>query len=450
MQQFDYLIIGGGSAGIASAIQAMRCGAKSVAVVEAKHLGGTCINHGCIPHKVLFHASWLGLSLKDAKAYGFQHSDGKLDWPSLLQRIKAHIVSLQQQFESLLAEHKVTLLSGSAKFTGAHTIEVNGQQYHAKQLLLANGCKATLPSVPGAKLGITIDQVFELEQQPKNLVIVGAGKHAVSTAALLLGLGSQVTLIIEGSEILPEFDSELAQALQDHLTSIGLKVVRHTQVREIEQNQAKLQIFFDRYPSIEADCLIWNTPRLPDLEFLGDLPIKLTDHGYIAVDQLANTSIKHIYAIGDIAGQRPLTSLAVRRGRDLATRLFSSTQPEAIDLVIPEVLFVHPPLAQCGLTETEAHAKYGKDQVKIYRSKCTALYSVFTEIQAPYLIKWVCVGQQERVVGCHVLGLGADEIMQGFAAAIQMQATRADLLNTLAVHPSCAEQWLTTLQEDNS
>jgi glutathione reductase (NADPH) len=300
--------------------------------------------------------------------------------------------------------------------------------------------------VQGAELGITSDQLFKLEKQPRSVLIVGGGYIGVETAAMFAGLGSHVILAMETSRILPGFEPELAQALQDHLSAIGVELMPKCNIAKLENQANHIVAHCHQGSTLNVDCVLWAIGRRPNSLFLNlaDTSIATDAKGFIQVDKQFNTKAAGVYAIGDVCGYPALTPMAISEGQYLANRLFGkTTSPFAIQ-PIPTVVFTHPPLASVGFNESQAKERFG-DTVKVYLHQFTALYTKMTEVQAPYIVKWVCAGPDETVVGCHALGIGADEIIQGFAAAIAAKVTRKTLLNTLAVHPTCAEEWLHAL-----
>lgn len=444
-QTFDYLVIGGGSGGIASANRAAMRGAK-VALIEQDRLGGTCVNRGCVPKKVMWYAAQIADTVAIAPDYGFTLSGTvKFDWSKLVAQREHYIARLNTLYAEGLAKNKVTFISGHAKFVDDATVQVGDKQYSAKHILIATGGQPTWPDIPGAELGIDSDGFFALQQQPKKVVVVGSGYTAIEVAGVLQALGTEVILLVRGDSVLKQFDADISHRLLQHLRTQGVDVQLQTQPTKITKENT-LTVYCDKQQITGVDALIWaigRTPNIADLN-LEAVHVKLTDKGYIAVDAAQQTSNKHIYAVGDVTGKIELTPVAIAAGRRLSERLFNHQHGNELDYNnVPTVVFSHPPIGTIGLTEKEAREKFGTDKVKIYHSEFNPMYYGLSEHKIKTFMKLVCVDDEERIVGLHLIGRDADEILQGFAVAVKMGATKKDFDNTVAIHPTSAEEFVT-------
>ncbi len=452
---YDYLVVGGGSGGIASARRAASHGA-SVALVEGGRLGGTCVNRGCVPKKVTFNAAFLAEALHDARSYGFravvEPAEGAFafdfDWKSFKAKRDAYVARLNGIYERNLGLDQVERIEGWARFVGPRQVEVGGQLLAGKHVLIATGGRPNVPDLPGAELGITSDGFFELDEQPRRVAIVGSGYVAVELAGIFNALGSRVTLFLRKEHVLRDFDSILRDTLLEELTASGVDVVTRFVPAKVERAGAPESLCLHGEGDqchTGFDELIWAVGRSPNTRDLGlaDQGIELDDEGFVRVDQWEQTSQKHVYAVGDVTGKKELAPVAIAAGRRLADRIFGGQSDARLDYEnIATVVFSHPPIATVGLTEDEARERYG-DDVKCYLTRFTNLYHALAARRVPTVMKLVTVGVRELVVGIHVIGLGADELIQGFAVAVKMGATKADLDRTVAIHPTAAEELVT-------
>jgi glutathione reductase (NADPH) len=447
VSHFDYIVIGGGSGGIASARRAASYGAK-VALIESGRLGGTCVNVGCVPKKLFWSAASLAEALADAPHYGFDVELRGFDWDGFRARRSAYVERLNGIYSENLDRSGVYVLSGRARFDADRRVLVNDRALSGSHVLCAVGGAPRRPRIPGAELGLLSDDLFELRSQPRRILIVGAGYIAVEFAGIFRALGSSVTLAYRGSAVLRHFDVMLGLGLADEMTRQGIELIPQSTARALRRAaDGSLTLERDDGPPIGGyDAVLWAIGRRPNTEGLGleAAGIQPSADGYIPVDAYQNTSVPGIYSVGDVTGRFELTPVAIAAGRRLADRLFGN-QPEAkLDYVdIPTVVFSHPPIGSVGMTEAEAIARHGEDQVKVYATRFTALYYGVTEHKPKTHMKLVTVGSEQRVVGVHVLGLGADEMLQGFAVAVRMGATKADFDRTVAIHPTAAEELVT-------
>ncbi|WP_217521145.1 glutathione-disulfide reductase [Vibrio metschnikovii] len=445
---FDYICIGGGSGGIASANRAAMYGAK-VALIEAKDLGGTCVNVGCVPKKVMWHGAQIAEAMQlYAKDYGFDVKVNGLDWSKLIESRQAYIGRIHQSYDRVLGNNKVHVIRGFARFIDAKTIEVEGQQYTADHILIAVGGRPTIPNIPGAEYGIDSNGFFELTEQPKRVAVVGAGYIAVEIAGVLHALGTETHLFVRKESPLRSFDPMIIDTLTEVMKTEGPTLHTHSVPKQvIKEADGSLTLHLENGQSCNVDTLIWAIGRHPatDAINLAATGVATNEQGYIKVDQYQNTNVEGIYCVGDIMeGGIELTPVAVKAGRQLSERLFNNKPEAKMDYdLVPTVVFSHPPIGTIGLTEPDAIAKYGADQVKVYTSSFTAMYTAVTSHRQPCKMKLVCAGPEETVVGLHGIGFTVDEMIQGFAVAMKMGATKADFDSVVAIHPTGSEEFVT-------
>ncbi|WP_166836606.1 glutathione-disulfide reductase [Rheinheimera pleomorphica] len=447
-RHFNYLAIGAGSGGIASANRAAQRGA-SAAVIEAKAVGGTCVNVGCVPKKVMWYGAHIAEALKYSPAYGFDISQNGFNWATLVQNREAYIQRIHASYQRGFASNGVTLIEGFARFVDANTVEVNGERITGDHITIAVGGRPTRPDIPGSEHGIDSDGFFALTTQPKKALVIGAGYIAVEIAGVLHALGTDTHLLIRKDRPLRNFDSDITDMLLERMAQDKFQLHKYTEVSRVEKTAAGTLTVHCSNGTVfdDIDCLIWAIGREPATDKLNLAAAGVTtdNDGYIRTDKYQNTNVTGIYAVGDITGEAQLTPVAIKAGRMLAERLFNPGMPDAhMDYsLIPTVVFSHPPIGTIGLTEDEAAAAYGAGNVKVYRSNFAAMYNAITEHRALSRFKLVCAGPNEKVVGLHGIGEGMDEVLQGFAVAIKMGATKADFDSTVALHPTSAEEFVT-------
>eukprot|EP00560_Eucampia_antarctica_P009124 CAMPEP_0197826946 /NCGR_PEP_ID=MMETSP1437-20131217/3820_1 /TAXON_ID=49252 ORGANISM="Eucampia antarctica, Strain CCMP1452" /NCGR_SAMPLE_ID=MMETSP1437 /ASSEMBLY_ACC=CAM_ASM_001096 /LENGTH=513 /DNA_ID=CAMNT_0043427601 /DNA_START=43 /DNA_END=1584 /DNA_ORIENTATION=- len=466
---YDYLVIGGGSGGIASAKRAASHGAK-VAAIEKARLGGTCVNVGCVPKKVMWNAAFIADTFShDAHHYGF--SGGKdvaksFDWPKLKVARDKYVKRLNDIYSVGYEKSNVTDIRGEATFLGPNTVQVkhNGddgelQTITSKHILIATGGRPMVPSGEGVQeYSVTSDGFFELETLPKVAVVVGAGYIAVELAGVLNSLGSEVHLVIRKGHALRDFDPTICAALDVEMIKAGIHIHRFTNgVKSIKlstQDKKKIVTTHSGDNIYGADVVLMATGRVPNVENMNLEKVGIALHeknNFIKVDKYQNTNVENFYAVGDVCGQIELTPMAIAAGRKLADRLFGETKDNKDSKVsyenVPTVVFSHPTIGTIGLTEPKAIAKYGEENIKVYNSMFANLYYGIYDMDADEkpktTMKIVCVGEDELVVGMHVIGTGADEMMQGFGVAMKMGATKADLDSCVAIHPTASEELVT-------
>lgn len=451
VQTFDYLVIGGGSGGLASARRASSLGAKA-AIIEHGRLGGTCVNVGCVPKKVMFNTAVHAEYIHDHADYGFDVTLHNFSWATVKKSRDAYIKRLNGIYENNLQKDNVEYIPGHAVFTPEGNIKVGENVYCGKHILIACGGRPTIPNFPGCQYGITSDGFFELEELPKKVAVIGAGYIAVELAGILNALGSQVASLIRYDKVLRTFDSMLSEGVTNEMLKAGIDLHTYTTMQEITKEKNGLMTLHtlknkkDKVTLSDFDCVILAIGRGPNTDTLGldGLGINMDNKGQILVDEFQNTSRPNVYALGDVCGKALLTPVAIAAGRRLAHRLFDGKTDLKLDYNnIPTVVFSHPPIGTVGLTQEEAEAKYGKDKIKVYRSSFTNMYHAMTKRKTGTLMKLVCLLPEEKIIGLHILGLGADEMLQGFSVAVKMGATKKDFDDTVAIHPTASEELVT-------
>lgn len=447
-QHFDFLAIGAGSGGIASANRAAKHG-KKAAVIEAKAIGGTCVNVGCVPKKAMWYAGQIADAYSYSHDYGFNFSADEFDWARLVKNREAYIERIHAAYGRGFAANGVTVIEGFAKFVNKNTVEVNGEHITADHIVIATGGRPSIPTIEGAEYGIDSDGFFALTERPDSVAVVGAGYIAVELAGVLKALGADAHLLVRKEKPLRGFDDMISDTLVEQMAKHGPTLHTHSIPKSVEKHDdGKLTIHLENGNSVgPVDTLIWAIGREPatDVINIESTGIKLDSRGFIPTDKYQNTDVSGIYAVGDNTGRAQLTPVAVAAGRRLCERLFNNKPYEHLDYSnIATVVFSHPVIGTVGLSEKEAIEKYGEDQVKVYNSQFTALYQAMTEDHRdPTRMKLICIGKEEKIVGIHSIGFGSDELLQGFAVAMKMGATKTDFDNTIAIHPTSAEEFVT-------
>jgi len=446
-EEFDLLIIGGGSGGLAAAQRAADYGAR-VALIESGRLGGTCVNVGCVPKKLMWNAAELAGALDHATGYGFTLEVQGHDWRALKEKRDAYVLRLNGIYETNLAKRNVTLVRGRARLTDARTVVVGERTFTAPHILIATGGKPLVPEIPGAQLGITSDGFFELTERPQQVAVVGSGYIAVELCGIFAALGSRCTLVLRSETALNQFDRMLGEATLNALRAKGVEIVTSAWPHSLERDSggALHLTVHDGRRLGPHDCVLWAIGRMARVEDLGleCAGVQLDAYGFIATDLYQVTSSPGIYAIGDVSGRAQLTPVAIAAGRRLADRVFGGQTGRHLDYHnIPTVVFGHPPIGTVGLSSAAAIKEYGADAVTVYTASFVPMYYALTSAKVRCDMKLVCVGPERRIVGLHVVGLGADEMVQGFAVAIRMGATKQDFDDTVAVHPTVAEELVT-------
>lgn len=444
---YDYLVIGGGSGGIASARRAAQLGAR-VGLVENNKMGGTCVNVGCVPKKVMWNTSRIAEILNHAHAYGFDVEVKNFAWATIKTARDAYVARLNEIYNRNLDASGVDKILGQAQFMDRSTVVVDGVQYQAKHILIATGGQPIVPNLAGAELGITSDGFFELEEQPRRVAIVGAGYIATEFAGVLNQLGSEVIQVLRKQKILRKFDHDLHDLVMQQMEASGIQFETEFLVDRLRAHPDGLITLYssDDRSVDRLDCVIWAVGRQPNVVNLNldTTGVNLDSAGHVQTDLFQNTNIEGLYAVGDVTGRVELTPVAIAAGRRLGDRLFGENANAHLDYEnIPSVVFSHPPIGTVGLTEREAIEKFGADSIKVYRSQFVNMYYAPLDHKSPTVVKLVVTGENEKIVGCHMAGDFADEMIQGFSVAVKMGATKKDFDNTVAIHPTAAEELVT-------
>jgi glutathione reductase (NADPH) len=417
-------------------------------LAEAGRLGGTCVNVGCVPKKITWNAADLGAALHDAPDYGFAvHSRGH-DWRAFKQQRDAYITRLNQNYAANLARHRIEVVAAMASFVGPHTVAAGGREFSAPHIVIATGGRPRLPAVPGAELGITSDGFFELTTLPQRIAVVGSSYIAVELAGIVNALGAETALVLRGDTALKSFDALLGETALAMLEAEGVRLLRHAAPAALERRaDGTLELLGrDGRRHGPFDTLLWAIGRAAAIEALQleRAGVELDVQGFIGNDHYQASNVPGIYAIGDVSGRAQLTPVAIAAGRRLSDRLFGGHAGRHLDYDnIPTVIFGRPPLGTVGLSERGARERYGAENVKVYRSSFVPLYHALTAAKPRTEMKLVVAGEEERVVGLHVVGPGADEMLQGFAVAVKMGATKQHFDDTVAIHPTSAEEFVT-------
>ena len=443
--QYDYdlIVLGGGSGGLAAAFRAAQHG-RRVAMLEPGELGGTCVNVGCVPKKAMWLAADLSERIGLAAALGFDVPVRPgLDWKELVVHRQAYIANIHASYLKRLNDNGVVRVPRKGTLVDAHTVECSdGIRISAAHILIATGAHPQRPDIPGAELGKVSDDFFHLCSAPAQVAIVGGGYIAVELAGLLQALGSRVTLLVRGERLLERFDAELTAQLADNLCHQGVKVHFNYRLRELQRDGDGVVAYGHDGPRDgRFDEVFFATGRRGNSAGLGleALGIVVGDKGQVEVDEWQTTALPSVHAVGDIAGKVGLTPVAIAAARKLMDRLFGDQPHAKMDYDnVASVVFSHPALGAVGLSEEEARARF--DDVRVYRSNFRPMLQALANGSQRSLFKLVCAGPEERVVGVHLLGEGADEILQGFAVAVKMGATKSCFDDTVAIHPTSAEE----------
>ena len=446
MREYDIIAIGGGSGGIATMNRAGEHGAKA-AVIEEKKLGGTCVNVGCVPKKIMWYGAQIAESFHHyGPDYGFTSSNVQFDFAKLRQNREAYIDRARSSYDGSFKRNGVDLIEERAHFVDSHTVSVNGELIRAKHIVIATGARPSIPTIPGAELGGSSDDVFAWEQLPESVAILGAGYIAVELAGVLHTLGVQTDLFVRRDRPLRGFDSYIVEGLVNEMEKTGLPLHTHKVPVKLEETERGITIHFEDGSSHTASQVIWATGRRPNVDGLEleNAGVTLNERGFIQVDEYQNTVVDGIYALGDVTGEKELTPVAIKAGRTLSERLFNGKTSAKMDYTtIPTVVFSHPAIGTVGLTEDQAIKEYGQEHIKVYKSSFASMYSAVTNHRQESRFKLITAGADEKVVGLHGLGYGVDEMIQGFAVAIKMGATKADFDATVAIHPTASEEFVT-------
>lgn len=447
VREYDIIAIGGGSGGSATMNRAAMHGAKA-AVIEGNIIGGTCVNVGCVPKKVMWYGAQVSETLKNYAAdYGYTIGETSFDFKTLRKNREAYIERSRQAFSNNFNRNGVDYIEGYARFVDKNTVEVNGEHIRAKHIVIATGSYAFIPNVPGSELGGTSDDVFAWEELPESVSIIGAGYIAVELAGVLHALGVKTDLFVRKGGPLRGFDQGIVEVLVEEMKKNGQPLHTHKVPQKLEKlDNGDIQIHFEDGTTHTSQKVIWAVGRKANVHQLNleAAGVELTERGFIQVDEYQNTTTPGIYALGDVSGEKELTPVAIKAGRTLAERLFNGKTDAKMDYeLIPTVVFSHPAIGSIGLTQEQAEAKYGVENIKVYQSTFAGMYSAITVHRQMTKLKLITLGEEEKVIGLHGIGGGIDEMIQGFAVAVKMGATKADFDATVAIHPTASEEFVT-------
>lgn len=444
-RSFDYIVIGAGSGGLASARRAAKYG-KNVAIIESTYLGGTCVNVGCVPKKITWNACHILEELKYARHYGISVPTHVFDFNEFKKRRDAYLYKLNEIYRKNLINDNVSLIRGLASFKDAKTIEVQGAgDFTAPHILIATGSAVIKPNIPGSEFLSTSDDFFALDTIPRRVLIIGNGYIAAETSNVFNTLGTETSIAIRGGEFLGKFDRSITELLTETMTEDGIKLLMNREVVEVRKEENEYTAVFSNGETVKTDFILVAIGRAPNtsklnLKATGVIQDKLK---HVLVDEYENTNIEGIHAVGDVTGKLQLTPVAVAAGRKLADRLFGGISDAKFDYdLVPTVMFTHPPIGTIGYTERAAREKY-RDDIKVYISKFNNMYYALGDKKVPTLMKLICLGIEEKVIGLHAIGRNADEMIQGFGIAMKMGATKKDFDNTAAIHPTASEEFVT-------
>jgi len=444
-QRFDLIVIGGGSGGLAHAQRAAEHGATA-AVFENGRLGGTCVNVGCVPKKVMWYSASHAHNVRLAADYGFDLTVNGHDWPKLKERRDAYVNRLNRIYQENLDKRKVSLITGIAGFADQNTVRVGDDDYRADNIVIATGGHPIVPAIHGAEFGISSDGFFELPERPQRVALVGAGYIAVELSGVFAALGSDTTVLVRKDGVLRSFDEMLRDQQHKSMARDGIQLETGVVPHALEKTTDGLKLIAEDGREFGSfDSVVWAVGRAPNTKslHLDQAGVEVDGYGFVPVDDYQATNVENIFALGDVTGREALTPVAIAAGRRLADRLYGGMTERHLEYRdIPTVIFAHPPIGTIGMTEAEARAEFG-DEVKVYESRFTPMLYALGEHKEPSAMKLVTVGSEEKVIGCHVVGDGADEMMQGFSVAVRMGATKKDFDDTVAIHPTSAEEFVT-------
>ena len=439
-KHYDMIAIGAGSGGLSAVERASEYG-KKCAVVEVNQVGGTCVNVGCVPKKVMWFAANAAQTIKNSNGFGFDISINDFSWTKLKDGRENYINGINEWYDGYLEKLGIDYFHGFGKLIDKNTISVNGENLTADTIILSPGGEPSVPKIEGAKYGITSDGFFELNELPKRVAVVGGGYIGVELAGVLNSLGSEVSLFVRSQKLLNGFDELIQSSLENDYREHGIKIEFGTSIDKISKDKT---LHTNKGDFSGYEQIIWTVGRDPLTQHLGleNAGVKTDQRGFILTNKFQKTNIGNIYALGDATGRAPLTPVAIAAGRRLSDRLYNNMKNRHLSYEnIPTVVFTHPPIGTIGMTEEEARKKF--KNVKVYQSQFTPMADSLSDHKTTTALKLVCVNNNEKVVGCHIMGHGADEMLQGFAVAIKMGATKKQFDDTVAIHPTSAEELVT-------
>jgi len=442
MYDYDFFVIGAGSGGVRACRIAAAHGAR-VAVAEDRYLGGTCVNVGCVPKKLLVYASHFADDFEDAAGFGWTVGERKFDWSKLIANKNAEITRLNGIYQSMLEDSGVKIVDGTAKLEDAHTVVVGDDRYTAEYILVAVGGWPVVPDIPGKDLAITSNEAFFLDDLPARVLVVGGGYISVEFAGIFHGLGSQVTQLYRGPLFLRGFDDDMRSFLADEMRKKKIDLRFDTNITALAKTDGGIQATLTDGSTLEADVVMYATGRAPLTANLGleAAGVEINAKGAVVVDEYSKTSVDNIYAVGDVTDRINLTPVAIREGHAVSDTLFGNKPSKADHVDVPSAVFSQPPMGSVGLTEAEARAQYGA--VAIYKSDFRAMKSTLSGSDEKVLMKLIVDRASDRVVGCHMIGPEAGEIIQGIGIAVKCGATKAQFDATVGIHPTTAEELVT-------
>jgi glutathione reductase (NADPH) len=439
---YDLFVIGAGSGGVRAARIAAGFGAR-VAVAEDRYMGGTCVNVGCVPKKLYVYASEFSHAFEDARGFGWDSEIPPFDWATLRDNKKAEISRLNGIYRTLLDGVDVDTMDGRAQIVDTHTVEVGGQQYSAEKILIATGGWPYIPDFPGSELALDSNRIFDMESFPKRLAIVGGGYIAVEFAGIFNGLGSQVTQLYRGPLFLRGFDPDIRAHAAQEISKSGVDLRFETNVESISKTDDGLLLTLSNGASLEVDAVLYATGRKPHLTGLGleNVSVALTEFGTIEVDNHFRSSEPSIFALGDVIGGMELTPVALAEGMAFARREFNKLDPSVEYDFIPTAVFCQPNIGTVGFTEDEARAEFG--HIRLFKSTFKPMKHTISGRDEKTFMKLIVDKASDRVVGVHMMGPDAGEIIQGIAIALKAGATKAMFDSTIGIHPTAAEEFVT-------
>ena len=444
-QSWDLIVIGGGSGGLACAQRAARHGAR-VAVAEPGQLGGTCVNVGCVPKKIMYHAADVAHALVDAADYGFTIGKSRHDWAALKSRRDAYVERLRGIYRENLDKSGAELFRARAHIAAPGRVAIGDDVHEARHVVVATGGRPLVPDIPGAGHGLTSDGFFELERMPARVAIIGSGYVAAELSGVFAALGSRVTLAVRYDHVLRSFDRMLSTRLMAAMQADGIEIVHYAVPTALEPAPEGHRIRLAGGAALGPfDAVIWAVGRVPNTGGLGlrEAGVTIGEDGEVATDLRQDTNVDGIHAIGDVTARMELTPVAIAAGRRLADRLFGGDPARHLDYhMVPTVVFSHPPIGTVGLSEEDAREAFG-DGVEVFSHDFMPLYHGITQRRRRAEVKLVCTGRERRIIGLHAIGMGADELLQGFAVALRLGATKRDFDDTVAIHPTSAEELVT-------
>ena len=439
---FDMITIGAGSGGVASSRRSGSYGAR-VAICEELRVGGTCVLRGCVPKKLLVYGAQFADAFADAAGFGWTVPLPSFDWSALIAAKDKEIGRLSEIYIGMLKNSGVEIIDGHAAVVDPHTVEVAGRNYTAENILIATGSWPETPDIPGIEHVISSNEALDLERLPRRIVIVGGGYIAVEFAGIFIGFGSEVVEIIRREQVLRGFDEDLRVHLGEEMRGRGIDLRSSTQVGRIDKTPGGYRVTTTAGGRIETDCVMYATGRKPNTKRLGlaEIGVEMTENGAVVVDEWQRSTVKNIYAVGDVTDRINLTPVAIAEGRAIAETLFNDNPIRMDHSDVPSAVFSNPPIGTVGLSEDAARRRYS--EIDIYQTRFRPMKNTLSGRAERTFMKLVIDAATERVVGCHMLGPDAPEIIQGLAVAVKCGATKRQFDQTIGIHPSAAEEFVT-------